>query len=287
MSSTIACPRRARRTVRRLGVVLGAGLLTSVGLTGVAVAHVEITPDSVPGGEDAEIAFRVPNESDTASTVAVKVLLPKNHPIPEVQTTDTPGWSVTTQTRKLSKPIVLEGEKVDTVVSQVTWKATAGGIRPDQFQNFTVSLEGLPDSGTLVFNAVQTYSDGDVVTWNEVSADPSVEPEHPAPTLTLTAAEDGSASDSATDSATDGASDTATETASGSAASGTDAAATTAADTTADDDSGTPWATLMAGAALAVSLLTALVVWRRGRPTTVDGGGDGDGEGRSLEDSKA
>lgn len=288
MSSITACPSPARRTVRRLGVVLGVGILTSVGLTGVAFAHVEITPDSVPGGEDAEIAFRVPNESDSASTVAVKVLLPKNHPIPEVQTTSTPGWSVTTQTRKLDKPIDLEGEKVDTVVSQITWKAAAGGgIRPDQYQDFAVSLEGLPDSGTLVFNAVQTYSDGDVVNWNEVSADPSVEPEHPAPTLTLTAADasaSDSASDAATDTASDSASDAATDTASDSASTGVGATTTTTAETSTDEDSGFPWAILMAGAALVVSLLTALVVWRRGRPATP---ASGDGEGRPLEDNKA
>ena len=36
---------------------------------------------------------------------------------------------------------------------------------------------------------MQTYSDGKVVNWNEVSADESVEPEHPAPTLALTAAD--------------------------------------------------------------------------------------------------
>src|SRR5262245_14590988 len=115
MSSTITSPRPARTTLRRLGVVLGAGLLTSVALTGVAFAHVEITPDSVPGGEDAEIAFRVPTESDSASTVKVKILMPKNHPIPGVATTNIPGWTVATKTRKLSKPIDLEGEKVDTV----------------------------------------------------------------------------------------------------------------------------------------------------------------------------
>ena len=48
----------------------------------------------------------------------------------------------------------------------------------------------------MVFNALQTYSSGEKVNWNEVSADPSVEPEHPAPTLTITpaAAENGSGS---------------------------------------------------------------------------------------------
>ena len=63
------------------------------------------------------------------------------------------------------------GEQLDTVVSEVTWTATAGGIRPGQFQDFDLSLGQLPESGELVFNALQTYSSGEKVNWNQVSAD--------------------------------------------------------------------------------------------------------------------
>jgi hypothetical protein len=84
---------------------------------------------------------------------------------------------------------------VDTVVSEVTWTAIDGGIRPGQFQDFAVSLGQLPESGELVFNTLQTYSNGMKEAWNEVSTDPSVEPEHPAPILRITpaVAEQGSA----------------------------------------------------------------------------------------------
>jgi len=276
MSSTSIRP--VHRTARRAGVVLGAGLLTSVALTGAAYAHVEITPESVPGGGDAVISFSVPNESDRASTVAVKVLLPKNRPIGDVATTPTPGWTVTTATRTLAKPIDVEGEKLDSVVSQVTWKATGDGIKPGQYQEFALSLGPLPDSGTLVFNAVQTYSDGSVVSWNEVSADKSVEPEHPAPTLTLTAPESESGDDTASGSASDAPSDASSD----ATAPRETAATTTTAATTADDGSGSLWATVMAGAALVVSLLTALLVWRRGRPVPAADSGS-----RGLEDAKA
>jgi hypothetical protein len=86
------------------------------------------------------------------------------------------------------------GEKLKSVVSEVTWTATNGGIRSGQFQDFPLSLGQLPESGNLVFNAVQTYSSGEKVNWNQISADPSVEPEHPAPVLTITpAAANGSA----------------------------------------------------------------------------------------------
>ena len=64
MFSTTTSPRCPRRTARRLGLVLGAGIATSFALTGVAQAHVEVQPASVPGGGFSVIAFRVPNESD-------------------------------------------------------------------------------------------------------------------------------------------------------------------------------------------------------------------------------
>jgi uncharacterized protein YcnI len=270
--------RPARRTARRAGIVLGAGLLSSIALAGAAYAHVEITPNTVPGGEDAVIAFSVPTESDTASTTTVKVLLPKNHPIGDVATTPTPGWTVTTGTRKLAKPIDVEGEKLSSVVSSVTWKATAGGIKPGQYQQFALSIGPLPDSGKLVFNAVQTYSDGSVVNWNEVSANKSVEPEHPAPVLTLTAPESDTAGGDTSGAPSAGSSDTASD-----ASAPSEAQTTPTATTTSDDGSGSGLATLLAGAALVVSLLTGFVVWRRGRvvPVAADRGS------RDHEDTRA
>ena len=139
------------------------------------------------------------------------------------------------------------GEKLDTVVSQVTWTATAGGIRPGQFQDFDISLGQLPESGELVFNALQTYSSGEKVNWNEVSADPSVEPEHPAPTLTITpaAAENGSGS-----------------TVQGSQ-TGQDEQVTPAAQSDKGSDSTLPL--VLSGAAVGLSLVAVVLAWRRGR----------------------
>ncbi len=257
-------------------MVLGAGIATSFALTGVAQAHVSVQPSSAPGGGFSVIAFRVPNESDSARTTGLKVLLPKNTAIASVQTTATPGWAVITKTRKLAQPIQNDdGEQVTDVVSQVTWRATGGGIVPGQYQDFDLSLGTLPTKGKLVFNAVQTYSDGTVVNWNEVSADKSVEPEHPAPTLTLTPAAEDTAGTA--DTAAGSAPDT-TQTAAGDSQGDQAAPATT----TTDNGSDSAWPLLLSAAALVVSLLTALLVWRRGRTTPVVA----ETRDRQLEDSK-
>jgi uncharacterized protein len=101
------------------------------------------------------------------------------------------------------------------------------------------------------------------VNWNEVSTDPSVEPEHPAPTLTLTAAApEGSATHSA--AGADGAQGADTT-------GSTDQTEQTAAGTSASangSDSTLPVS--MSGAALVLSALAAVLAWRRGRPACED-----------------
>ena len=184
-----------RRILARVGVGIGATAAALLALPGIAQAHVTVQPGSVEGGGFSVVSFRVPNERDDASTTQLRVTLPQDQPIGSVQTTPVPGWRISTATRQLDKPIEMFGEQLDTVVSEVTWTATDGGIRPGQFQDFDLSLGQLPKSGKLVFNTLQTYSSGEKVNWNQVSADPSVEPDHPAPALTIApvAADEGAA----------------------------------------------------------------------------------------------
>jgi hypothetical protein len=90
---------------------------------------------------------------------------------------------------KLTTPVKTDDGEVTEAVSKLTWTAAAGAaIKPGQFQEFDVSAGPLPKVDKLVFKALQTYSDGDVVRWIEEPAANGKEPEHPAPTLKLTAA---------------------------------------------------------------------------------------------------
>jgi uncharacterized protein len=246
--STPASSTSPFRVLVRIGTGLSAGLAATIALPGVAAAHITVQPDAAEAGSFSVVAFRVPSERDDARTTRLRVVLPDDHPIGSVQTTPVPGWSVATSTRTLATPITLFGEKLSKVVSQVTWTATNRGLAPGQFQDFSLSLGQLPESGEMVFRAVQTYSNGEQVNWNEVSADRSVEPEHPAPTLRITPAAAGQGS---TDASTTG---------------GTGASpATTAAASTNSNGSDTALPLALSGTALVVSLLAALLSWRRGR----------------------
>lgn len=234
------------RHAARLGaisVIAGAAVL---GMPATANAHVTITPSAVEGGGFSVVSFRVPTERDDASTTRVRVTFPKDQPIGSVRTTALPGWKITVDLRTLDEPIEMFGEEVDEVVSAVTWNATGGGIAPDQFEDFDVSLGVLPESGEMAFQALQTYSSGERVNWNQVAVDDSVEPEHPAPVLRLTppSVEDGVQGVSGEDVTGDGASGAATE-------DGTDPAPTIAL--------------TMSGAALLLSLVAVVLAGKRRR----------------------
>lgn len=180
-------PGRWSRAVTRVLLVLGGAGLGVLALAGTAFAHVTITPGSAPQGSTAELTFKVPNEESTAATTELQVQVPTDHPIAQFLVEPVPGWSVTVQTITLAKPIVTDDGSFSTAVSEVTW--TGGKILPGQFQDFSVSADPLPSGiSQLVFKAVQTYSNGDVVRWIDLPQAGQPEPEHPAPILTLTSA---------------------------------------------------------------------------------------------------
>jgi uncharacterized protein YcnI len=177
-----------------VGAVLASGLLAGAG---TAAAHVIATPGTVTQGSATEIAFHVPDEEESASTTKLQVAFPADHPIASVTARAMPGWHITIDKVRLARPMTSDDGPVTEAVSTITW--SGGTIAPDTFADFTVSLEPVPsDTNRLVFKAVQTYDNGDVVRWIDTSTPGGAEPEHPAPTVTLRAAAHGAASTSVT-----------------------------------------------------------------------------------------
>ena len=184
------------RIIRRGGALLVATGAIALWTAAAASAHVTVSgPGATSGGSDQVITFRVPTESDTASTVELQVKLPTDTPIASVLVQPHPGWTDTVTSVTLAKPIVTDDGNITQAVSTITWKAdsTADGIKPGQFDEFVIIAGQLPDTTSLTFPAIQTYSDGSVVSWIQVAAPGSTaEPDHPAPTLTLAASSGGS-----------------------------------------------------------------------------------------------
>ncbi|MGH3782099.1 MAG: YcnI family protein [Pseudonocardiaceae bacterium] len=180
--------RLVRRLVRRTAAIGTVCAVALFALAGVAWAHVTVNPHSAPQGGYTKVSFRVPNERDNTGTTQLEVNLPTDHPIASVQTRAVPGWTSTVQKTTLVKPITTGDGQVTEAVSKITW--TGGRIPPGSFEEFDVSMGPLPtDTDQLVFKALQTYDNGEVVRWIDATQAGAPKPDHPAPVLTLTSAD--------------------------------------------------------------------------------------------------
>jgi uncharacterized protein len=189
--------------MNRLKTLTAGAVLAAAAMTAWAVpasAHVTVSSPGAAQGGYAVLTFRVPTESATASTTRLQVQFPTDTPIVSVLVQPHPGWTAKTITGTLPKPVKDDdGNTVSEAVTEIVWTAdsSATAIAPGQFDQFLVSAGPLPKVATLQFPAIQTYSDGSVVKWNETAASGStVAPDHPKPSLSLAAA--GSAATVAT-----------------------------------------------------------------------------------------
>lgn len=258
--------------ITRAVVALGAATALALGAPLAASAHVHVDPDTAAPGSYATLSFRVPTESATAGTVKVEVDLPTDTPFGSVSYQPVPGWSATVVTETLPKPVKTATATITEAPTKVTWTADAGNqIAPGQFQQFTISAGPVPDTGSIMLPARQTYSDGTVVNWDEKTSSSGAEPEHPAPVLYVNdappaAEQAGNSSGTATLTATPGAK-AGTTGASGTVSASADSAAAS-----------TAIGLGIAGIALgAIALVVAVFAASRRRAPSVADGGPGTG----------
>ncbi|MFE9169321.1 YcnI family protein [Streptomyces kebangsaanensis] len=188
-------------------------------LSAPAFAHVSVQPEGTAAkGGYAVVDFKVPNERDNASTTKLEVTFPADHPLASVMPQPMDGWKIEVTKSKLDKPLEVHGKKISEAVTKVTWTADGKGIEPGYFQKFPLSMGALPDdTDQLVFKAIQTYSNKEVVRWIEVPQKGQEEPDTPAPVLQLAAASDdghghGASDKDTADDAKPAAQNTATDT---------------------------------------------------------------------------
>jgi uncharacterized protein YcnI len=232
--------------LKRSVAVAGTVAVLTLALGAPACAHVTVNPNTAVQGGYAKVTFRVPNETDTATTTKVEVNLPADTPFASVSLKPVAGWTMAPVTTKLAEPIEAHGTQITEAVSKITWTATGDvAIKPGQFQEFDVSLGPLPEVPQVVFKALQTYSDGTVVRWIDEPTTDGTEPAKPAPVLKLTPA-------AATDVP---------------AATGSVAPTVTAAAAAAEPDGNGTWAGIVGIVLGLAALVLALLAYRRsGRP---------------------
>lgn len=173
--------------VRRATIVGAATAATVLLFAGPALAHITISPSSVPAGSTVVLTLHVPDEETTADTVKLDVQIPTAHPIAQLLVQPVAGWSVSVRTIKLAKPLVTNNGSFSQAVSEVIW--SGGKIAPGQFQDFSISADPMPTGiSQVAFKVIQTYSNGGVVRWIDLQQPGLPDPAHPAPVVTLTTA---------------------------------------------------------------------------------------------------
>jgi uncharacterized protein len=191
-ATTVAPARRHRRRLVTSAALTGGFLIAGLVFAGAASAHVKVSGvDAVQGGSGV-ITFRVPSESDTASTTGLLITFPAATPFTSVDVQPKAGWTAKVTKKPLPHPLTDDdGGTITDYVAQVDFTATGSGagagIPPGEFDMFNLSVGPFPKAPSMTFAALQTYSDGHTVNWDEKSAN-GTEPDHPAPVLQLAAA---------------------------------------------------------------------------------------------------
>jgi uncharacterized protein YcnI len=170
--------------VARSAATLAAVVILVLGAPLAADAHVKISPNTAAPGDDIEVTFRVPNEMENAGTVKVEIDLPTKTPFAGADYQPVPGWTARVISAKLPKPIVNDGVQVTEAPVKVIYTANPGvEIKVGQFQEFPIALDLTPNTGSVDFPTFQTYSNGQIVKWDEKTPANGEEPDNPAPTL--------------------------------------------------------------------------------------------------------
>ncbi|GAA2778744.1 DUF1775 domain-containing protein [Kitasatospora sp. CM 4170] len=161
-------------TSRLIGraVTVAAVVAGSLSLAVPAFAHVEVESESAQAlATDATITFTAEAESTTAGLAKFQVVLPEGIAPADVALADAPaGWTLTP---------TADGY-------------TVGGpaLAPGKDGVYKITVKQLPNAEELVFKTLETYSDGRIDRWIELPK-AGTKPEHPAPTLKLSAAAPG------------------------------------------------------------------------------------------------
>ncbi|MVA74851.1 DUF1775 domain-containing protein [Auraticoccus sp. F435] len=182
-------PNRGRAV---LATVLLGGLTWAVASAAPAHAHVTVSPSTAAAGSSTVLTFGFSHGCEGSPTTALAVQLPEQ--LLSATPTITPGWEVEKTMAELSSPVTdSHGNQVTERVETIEYRAESPV--PDGYrQTFEIQLTVPEDAAgqTLAFPAVQTCEDGST-SWIQVPAD-GQDPhslDTPAPTLTVTAAEEG------------------------------------------------------------------------------------------------
>jgi uncharacterized protein YcnI len=143
-------------TAASAAVLLAAG--------GIASAHVDPDPLAMEAGTTGDVAFMIEHGCDGSPTTSLKFEIPDG--VTSVAPIAKDGWTAT--------------------VTGNVLEFKGGPLPADQEDQFAITMTAPAAAAEARFPVIQTCEQGELA-WIEIPAEGAAEPEHPAPTLTITA----------------------------------------------------------------------------------------------------
>jgi uncharacterized protein YcnI len=153
------------RTLAGASVALALGTVLALGAPLAASAHVSLDENTAEAGSYPLLTFKVPNESETATTTSVTVSLPTDTPFVSVRTVPVSGWEAEIVVSTLPEPVTIGETTVTEAPTSIVWTATGSGLADGELGLFPFSVGPVPDVGHLELPVDQGYSDASIVTW--------------------------------------------------------------------------------------------------------------------------
>jgi uncharacterized protein YcnI len=173
-------------------LTLGVAAAIVLGTAASASAHVEAEATSTAVNSYTTVTFSVPHGCDGSPTTELQFHVPES--VIEVTPTVNPNWTITKATEPYTAPSATAGgedeaEAAAERVTSITYTAKTP-LPADERDTFSLSFS-LPDGkpgDTVAMPVTQTCEQGSTE-WDQATKAGQAEPEHPAPAITLTAAD--------------------------------------------------------------------------------------------------
>lgn len=176
---------RGRVRWAAMPTMCGVALFGVMAAAAPVSASVSVRADNPVVGGFTKLTFRAPSESNKNATTGLEITIPQHPPVLFVRLRPHPGWKVTTKRKKLDTPQTFDGEKVDSLVTEIILTADKGkGIPPRQFDEFDLTAGPLPDVRVLEFPVLQKYENGRKVAWRDAWSHTEMPP-HPVPRVVI------------------------------------------------------------------------------------------------------
>jgi uncharacterized protein YcnI len=220
--------------LRRSTIRIAAGIaatVAAIGLgAGVASAHIDPDPPTVPAGEHVSVGFGVEHGCDGSNTTQLAFQIPAG--VTDAEPVQRPGWT----TNVAGDTVTFAGGNLDAATEQT----------------FQLTFTAPSSPGTLRFPIIQTCAVGELA-WIEETPASGAEPEHPAPEVEVVGS--GSSTPATTPATVPAAVDT--------SASATVSVALPSSDSDSDSSGHTGLVIALVAAAVVVIACAVLVARRR------------------------